>query len=70
MSSLAPWAIQRVISSISPADSGGLFWGISALPSLPGVICSTRWLSAGLPGTIAGSSLSPPLSMRSNAVIT
>ena len=53
MSSIAPWAIQRVISSISAADSGGLSWGISALPSLSGVICSTRWLSAGLPGTIA-----------------
>ena len=48
----APWAIHCVISSISAAASGGLSCGISALPSW-GVICSIRWLSAGLPGTIA-----------------
>ena len=45
----APWAIQRVISSISAGDSGGLSWGISALPSC-GVIWSIRKLSSGLPG--------------------
>ena len=57
------------MSAISDPARGGLFWGISALPPWA-VINSTRWLSAGLPGTMAGSPDSPPLSIRSKLVIT
>ena len=70
VSSLAPWAIQRVISSISPADSGGLSWGISALPSLRGDLLDEVALRRLARARSPRSSLSPPLSMRSKAVIT
>ena len=69
VSSTAPAAIQRRTRSISSALSGFAFFGMSASPSM-GVISSTNGLSSGLPGTIAGDSLLPPASRRSNEVIS
>jgi hypothetical protein len=74
VSSAAPSRIQRAISSICAAASGGCSFGISTLSlpslSLVGVIILTRLLASGLPGAMAVSPLSPPLMSAANGVIT
>jgi hypothetical protein len=70
VSSTAPAAIQRRTRSISPAESGFAFFGISARPLASGVICESSSLPSGFPGTMPAFPESPAAIIRFTSVST